>query len=459
MLITSRYRGKRGVILIKKINIVRALLILAMALLNILLIFQVREMKEKYTCVSVRLATDVTKKQLCKYLEKEETKLCKIENVTAFSQAKVLLKGKDLGRQLHIDAYCVYGKVEDVLPLSLVAGNLLIREDTNGCILTKDAAYELFGTIDAIGLEVIINNRTYVVRGVISSNVEAVLYEARFDEDTFQCLEFQISDENGEYYAKQFLSIYGLFEDSIIGENYLVKIAQNLCLFPFLIFMIYFIIFMDVKAKQYKISKGFRIGFLAINLVLIIVLGKQIGYFPKRWIPSKWSDFSHYGYMIEDLKQQLKLLIFAKPFAKEVALRIDLVKTAVLFVGAVFGLCYILRNLNEWVSKAIDKYFEGLVITQQKLLEEEIDENEIKEIEELEACTEDTSDYKSEERTEEIIEERTEKRTEEKTEERTEERMEERIEEKTEKRTEEKIEERIEEILEEIIRKTDDVSE
>ncbi len=380
-----------------------------------MLVIKLQGMKEKYTCVSARLATDVTKKELCKYLEKEETETCKIENVTAFSQTKVMLEGKDIGRQLFLDAYCVYGNIEDVLPVSLITGNLLIREDTDGCILTKEAAYKLFGSINANGLEIIMNHRTYVVRGVISSNVEAILYEAKYDTDTFDCLEFQISDENGEYYTRQFLAIYGLSEDYIIGENYLVNIAQNLSIFPFLIVMIYFIIFMEAKAKQYKVKKGIRIGFLVVNIVLIIILGKQIGYFPERWIPSKWSNFSHYTDILEDIKQQLKTLSFARPVAKEVALRTDLMKTAVLFVASILGLSYILRNLNDWASKGIDGYFQNRDMARRNVLEEK-DEKRGEEIEEStneiieegkKTIIEESIKEIVQERAEEIVQERT----------------------------------------------------
>lgn len=350
------------------------LLVLGMLSFNIMLILQLQEMKENYTCVSARLTTDVTKKQLSKALEEADS--CKIESLTAFSQAKVLIEGKDIGRQMIIDAYCVYGNVEDVLPLSLIAGNLLIREDVSGCILTKDAAYELFGDIDAIGLEVRMDNRTYVVRGIISSNVKAIFYEARFDIDTFNCLEFKINDENGEFYARQFLNIYGLSEDYIIGENYLVQIAQNLCLFPFLIIMIYFLLFIEVKVKQNGVRKEFRIGFLALYIVLIIALGTQIGYFPERWIPSKWSNFDHFSNIVTDIKQQLKILLFAKPFAKEVEFRTDLVKTVVLFVASILGLTYILRNLNEWASVRIDNFIESRKIAHLNVVKEVIDDKE-----------------------------------------------------------------------------------
>ncbi|MDD5934684.1 MAG: ABC transporter permease [Clostridiales bacterium] len=342
----------------KKINIVRCFLSLCIIATTVMLIIQVNGMQTRYPTVSVRLDSELTKKKLCEDLEKEgETKNNKLKAITAFSQYDTIIEGKDLGRKVNLTAYCIYGNVEDVLPVSLISGNLLIRDDPFGCVLTKKSAFALFGNIDVVGAAVKINDRAYLIRGIVDANTEAVLYEAGQDTDTFNCLELTIDDENGEFYANQFVNSYFLNAEYIIGENYIVRILKNIYLFPFLIVIFDVIIGAIRKLKTYHKRKGIRYLVVGVGIVIAFFICKLFGYFPKRWIPSKWSDFQHYSDIISYIKSQLHTLSFAKPIAKEVALRNDLLKAFILFTISMVGQIYLLRCINEWGSRVTDRFF------------------------------------------------------------------------------------------------------
>lgn len=334
----------------KKIRISRLIMIICIATINILMIVQINDMKNNYTSVSVRLESKVSKKMLFDALKYDEG-TCKIEKLTAYSQQQGFIMSKELEQKSMVYQFCLCGNIEDVMPVSLVSGNLLIKEDNFGCVLSQEAAYHIFGGLNIIGLELKINDKLYVIRGIVKTSVEAVFYESDSEDDTFDCLEFMIQDDDGEYYARQFAGIYGLPKATVIGGNYLVSVVGNLCLIPFILLVVMCNILFIRKSRKYHKKKRLCIVVCFISLFGLILLCLGCGYFPERWIPVKWSDFGHYNDIWFDMKQQFSSLLFARPIVKDVVLKLDFLKVFALIVVTFTGQFLVLREINDYLER------------------------------------------------------------------------------------------------------------
>ena len=52
----------------------------------------------------------------------------------------------------------------------LVKGSNLFADDLEGCLIDNDTSYKLFGSSNCIGREIVYNDRTLVVRGILKGS-------------------------------------------------------------------------------------------------------------------------------------------------------------------------------------------------------------------------------------------------------------------------------------------------
>ena len=325
--------------------------LLAIALLLVLVTIQFWNLRQRYDSVGIWLKDGVTKKYLITCLEKEmKERTCKLSEITAYNQKEGTVKVTGIGTLVTTNFFSVYGDIQDITPMTLIAGNLLVVGDDYGCVLTKDLAYELFQSIDVLGLSIMIGDRTYVVRGIVEARVEGVYFEEVEESANFLNLEMKFSEDNGGYYAKQFCDIYGLGDNTMLEENYLVMTWSNVYWVPMLLLLLCLLHSMFGQIKRCTPSFWIPIGFAILGGFIIIMIGSHALYVSDRWIPTRWSDFSHYKQVISDYTQQWSLLFSEAMVVKGIALRFDLIKTISL-LSFLFGMeLAILSKLNQKVD-------------------------------------------------------------------------------------------------------------
>lgn len=84
-----------------------------------------------------------------------------------------ILSAKESGRTSRADAMMLYGPSYCVLPY----GKTIDQEDTAGCLIGKKVAEDLFGSHQVEGQELVFEDRTFTVRGVIKEPETLFLYE------------------------------------------------------------------------------------------------------------------------------------------------------------------------------------------------------------------------------------------------------------------------------------------
>ena len=325
--------------------------LLAIALLLVLVTIKFWDLRQQYDSVGVWLKDGVTKKYLITCLEKEmKERTCKLNEITAYTQKEGTVKVAGIGTLVITNCFSVYGDIQHITPMTLIAGNLLVVGDDYGCVLTKDLAYELFQSIDVLELSIMIGDRTYVVRGIVEAKVEGIFLEEAEESISFLNLEMKFSEDNGGYYAKQFCGIYGLGDNTMLEENYLVMTWSNVYWLPMLLLLLCLLHSMFGQIKRFTSSFWIHIGFALLGVFIIIMIGNHALYVSDRWIPTRWSDFSHYKEVISDFIQQWRLLLSEATFVKGIALRFDFIKSITL-ISFLLGIeLALLSKLHQMVD-------------------------------------------------------------------------------------------------------------
>ncbi|WP_167957060.1 ABC transporter permease [Anaerosporobacter faecicola] len=371
-------------------------------------------LRENYQSVSVQLQGDgTTKKQVVTLLEEEKekysigegdtmdetnaageeakvtTRVKKVPEITAYEMEEhKTVTNKKYGKEKATTKYLVYGNMQQILPLQIYRGNYVYENDYEGCILDKETAYELFGSMDILGQQVeveetILQKRTgvtegensgtedkqqqttssvkrvYYVRGILDTSHPVFMVQARSDQTTFHYLQLNYGDtERGREYVEQLQMIYPLGSSAVIvDQNLIVRLVGNVLFLPVLFVFVFFLIFFIRRIQLYgngeeKLQERLRImagtelkkAFLLLALgITVVVTARQYGFFPLQYIPTKWSDFNSVGRTINTIQSHMEELNYMTPTIREVMMR----KELGVLVGSVIAMVIFIWVLQE----------------------------------------------------------------------------------------------------------------
>lgn len=77
-------------------------------------------------------------------------------------------ENEGMGRSTAVVRIEAAGVMHLILPGSLIAGSFVTDSDTSGCVISRKAAEELFGSRECLGGSITIEGRKYIVRGVLN---------------------------------------------------------------------------------------------------------------------------------------------------------------------------------------------------------------------------------------------------------------------------------------------------
>lgn len=236
-----------------------------------------------------------------------------------------------LGRKAKVLAVTLWGNMRDTIPMALLSGNYVYQEDTYGCVLDSETAYELFGTITAVNNELLYKNNPYIVRGVVKSSVPVFLVQSSKSSETFSNLELKITDKGKgkeEMYAAAFLAGSSLTDDYSLIDGYfygnLLYSSFLLLLWLILLCLLIFgfrqyIIYRKRTKKELLPCIGLTFIILSLILFFYYKTGNPLS-FARKFIPTKWSDFTYLIKVINTLKEQLEQLQYLAPNPRELLL-------------------------------------------------------------------------------------------------------------------------------------------
>ena len=315
----------------------------------------------------------------------------KVPEITAYEKEEHMkVSDTKFGKDKNVTKYLVYGGMNQVLPVQIYSGNFVYVNDYEGCILDRETAYALFGSLDIIGQQVVIDEkvynkdtdsnsssnisgsqegrvttikqREYYVRGILDTSHPIVMVQSREDTTQFHYMQFDFGNSSrGREYIEQLLMVYPLGSSAaIIDQNLIVRLLGNVLFLPWL-FAGFVIIWKTIRLlMEYFKQMGFtnKTPLLFIKLItpsILVVLGiiisaKRFAFFPLQYIPTKWSDFNSVSRTINLIREHVDEFNYMTPTIREVLLRENIVILVIAVISMVVLMWVVIERIRARIT-------------------------------------------------------------------------------------------------------------
>lgn len=283
--------------------------------------------------------------QLCEQA-KEEAQGEEAPVMTLWKQTEgVEISNGDLKRQAKMKVVDIWGNTEQVYPESLLWGNTLLRKDASGCMLSKAAAYELFGDMDILGKEVSCQGNTYRVRGILDIGEAVFLREN--EKACFTFIEVRDRPGSGIEKIRQMLLTGGVVieEGAVVETDNFRGILRFFRLIPLGILMWLFY----RKGREYCKGREGTIWLIRIGIVVFFLLAFwQSWCFSEDFIPAKWSDFEFFGELLAEQWENYRRYLDVAEIYRDRMMFGDVKNTLVwVLISAISASGILIRNFER----------------------------------------------------------------------------------------------------------------
>ncbi|WP_133013652.1 ABC transporter permease [Clostridium cuniculi] len=202
----------------------------------------------------------------------------------------------------------------------LVKGSNLFADDLEGCLIDNDTSYKLFGSSNCAGREIVYNDRTLIVRGILKGSKANIMIQAT--EDSTQVLDGLTIDGTGLTLNKieDFKMKFGINEMAISGNIYYIIAKFIALIFPIvtLVLILIKIITSLFKSRNKPVLVSLYI-LMAIASVFIFFKITNIKIsIPLDMIPNKWSDFDFWSKMGKEYKEKFEYVLYMKKYGVDI---------------------------------------------------------------------------------------------------------------------------------------------
>ena len=245
-----------------------------------------------------------------------------------------------------VNAVCILfsGEAALVWPARYLSGTAPGVTDGIGCAVSSALARELWGGDDVVGKFVGIDDEIRVVRGVFEGSEQMALVSVR-DEDTsrsFSAVELSAGPSDPvRSDAESFAIAAGLGRPDSILTGTPVALSAVLAVLPLVILALYGLALCITKLKYHPAA--FRIVLLSVFLGFAVVLPELLDKLPGWAIPTRWSDFSFWGSLVNRLGDNLLEYLLLSPCLRDVEYKILLYKQigiSLLSVNCSLSICF-----------------------------------------------------------------------------------------------------------------------
>ncbi|SHM06387.1 hypothetical protein SAMN02746066_00594 [Anaerosporobacter mobilis DSM 15930] len=365
------------------------------------------ELRENYQSVSVQLQGEgATKEQLKTLLEEEKekygmeeeeegrdeqqkkqvsqrNKVKKIPEITAYEKEEHRkVSDTKFGKTKNVTKYLVYGGMNQILPIQIYSGNYVYENDYEGCMLDRDTAYALFGSLDVIGQQVVIDEkvinknaesnsnssqgeqvttikqREYYVRGILDTSHPVVMVQTREDKTQFHYLQFDYGNSSrGREYVEQLMMVYPLGSSGVmVDQNLIVRLLGNVLFLPWLLAGI-----IIIWKRVHQLTEYFKLQeflkqpprFFAklilppiLAVIGIVVTAKRFAFFPLQYIPTKWSDFSSVSRTINLIREHIDEFNYMTPTIRDVLLKENIAILVIAVVSMIVLMWVVIERIR-----------------------------------------------------------------------------------------------------------------
>lgn len=303
----------------------------------------VRQLAEIYPTVSLRYAGRITagqaqeaRRYAAKQAQNREENVC----WPTFWAADSLLVQTD-GKTQTVPAVVFDGKGRYAWNAELTEGSYPGVEDTEGCAVSEQLAWQLWGGTDIVGMPLTIAGRQVKVRGVFKAENPLLLWGVGSGgqyPNGWQNVELGgLEGDSLEAEANGFATASGLGQpQSIVVGGYLGAMAVALLSLPLIMAAAWGMagVYKHLGRQWRRRAKWLVV---AAGMVLALCLPQFLSWLPGWLIPTKWSDFQFWGSLMERISQWWNNWLMLVPFAKDAAAKTLLIRT-----GWVSAVCLLL---------------------------------------------------------------------------------------------------------------------
>lgn len=202
----------------------------------------------------------------------------------------------------------------------LVKGSNLFADDLEGCLIDNDTSYKLFGSSNCVGREIVYNDRTLIVRGILKGSKANIMIQAT--EDSSQVLDGLTIDGTGLTLNKieDFKMKFGINEMAISGNIYYIIAKFIALIFPIitLVLILIKVITSLFKSRNKPVLVSLYI-LMAIAFIFIFFKITNIKIsIPLDMIPNKWSDFDFWSKMGKEYKEKFEYVLYMKKYGVDI---------------------------------------------------------------------------------------------------------------------------------------------
>ncbi len=258
------------------------------------------------------------------------------------------------GEDSRVTVIEAFSNMEQLKPFELLYGEELYTDDNLGCVLDKESAFRVFGTMRAVGNKLNWNGHEYIVRGVADSEDSFLLVYEPDAMHSYQNIEILFGKEAGadniinrikSNKAAEFSEAYIDKAPEVIVDRKLIGgFLKLLCLLPAYFFILWFIaakgirwyrkwkvIFLTCKKpdrmyqNRFKVKAlGYLLLFIAAYLLSIFLLLWTLNMnqkVPMELVPNGWSNFKSYLYGLKEMTGSITCLGNERLFFDDLLIR------------------------------------------------------------------------------------------------------------------------------------------
>ena len=227
----------------------------------------------------------------------------------------------------------------------LVKGSNLFADDLEGCLIDNDTSYKLFGSSNCIGREIVYNDRTLVVRGILKGSKSNMIIQ--IPDDSMKALHGLTIDGTDFTLNKieDFKMRFGISELAINGNVYYMLAKFISMIFPIiaLVLILIKVISSLFKSRNKPVLVGIYI-IMALTFVFIFFKVTNIKIsIPLDMIPNKWSDFDFWSKMGKEYKEKIEYVLYMKKYGVDIYNIENLLKSALY---SIFTIILFVINLR-----------------------------------------------------------------------------------------------------------------
>lgn len=223
------------------------------------------------------------------------------------------------GRSLALTVIWANGDGQLAYPAQCLRGGVPGAGDSAGCALSEAAAWQLFSSLDVVGLTVELQGRTCTVRGVFRGSRSLALAGAEEGQALRNVALPGTAAGDARQEAIDFARAAGLGEpEHLCYGSSLAALAGALCWLPVLLALGRLAWGLWRAARALTPLRRQMIAFAAA-LCFALCLPALLALVPGWAIPSRWSDFAFWGELAHTLAERAVEWLAMPPFAKDVA--------------------------------------------------------------------------------------------------------------------------------------------